>query len=252
MRHSKPSHPFRLRTDHECREAPRSPVRTTVVLHAGADSGPPTISRVKPYPEESQSVGHASLANVWSVSNMLRRDIRHDLGGDGKAAPGLRLELKMNLELAGLSSRPKGGLAVYVWHCDAAGRYSVYDVNGTTSLRGIGVTGSNGRVQFTTIYPGTYRGREPHIHFEVYPTLSSIRIPEKRLLLSRITFPEVISRAVYESHSTYRPSLEHFNALLFGKPEKHDPSSKHSSRIASVSGSARKALRASISVQIGR
>ena len=35
------------------------------------------------------------------------------------------------------------------------------------------MTDASGQVKFTTIYPACYSGRYPHIHFEIYPGLSS-------------------------------------------------------------------------------
>jgi hypothetical protein len=62
------------------------------------------------------------------------------------------------------------GAAIYIWHCDAAGLYSLYSSGVTTEsyLRGVQVTDANGEVTFTTIYPACYSGRWPHIHFEVF------------------------------------------------------------------------------------
>ena len=64
------------------------------------------------------------------------------------------------------------GVMVDVWHCDAAGLYSdVTDRGGSTVgrkfLRGYQTTGGDGRVAFTTIYPGAYPGRAVHVHFKV-------------------------------------------------------------------------------------
>ena len=39
-------------------------------------------------------------------------------------------------------------------------------------LRGYQVTDAEGRVRFTTIYPGAYPGRAVHIHFKVRPQAS--------------------------------------------------------------------------------
>ena len=54
---------------------------------------------------------------------------------------------------------PLRGAIVDIWHCDAAGIYSDADdtrfsTRGAKFLRGYQVTDANGRVRFTTIYPG--------------------------------------------------------------------------------------------------
>ena len=42
-----------------------------------------------------------------------------------------------------------------------------FDTRGAKFLRGFQTTDSDGRVRFTTIYPGAYPGRAVHIHFKV-------------------------------------------------------------------------------------
>jgi protocatechuate 3,4-dioxygenase beta subunit len=66
------------------------------------------------------------------------------------------------------------GAMVDIWHCDALGAYSDVTDNaegfntlGREFLRGYQLTDAKGRVSFTTIYPGWYRGRAVHIHFKV-------------------------------------------------------------------------------------
>jgi protocatechuate 3,4-dioxygenase beta subunit len=101
-----------------------------------------------------------------------RSDIRAD-PADGTLRPGapLRLALRVSRLAAGACA-PLPGAMVDVWHCDAAGVYSdVTDPGGSTVghkfLRGYQVTGADGLVHFTTIYPGAYPGRAVHIHFKV-------------------------------------------------------------------------------------
>lgn len=101
-----------------------------------------------------------------------RSDIRSD-PADGSVRQGVPLALVLRIfELAGGRCTPVPGAIVDVWHCDAAGRYSDTDdgdarTKGAKFLRGYQATDANGRVRFTTIYPGAYRGRAVHIHFKV-------------------------------------------------------------------------------------
>ena len=66
------------------------------------------------------------------------------------------------------------------------------DYGGETWLRGYQVTGSDGVVQSTGIYPGWYSGRATHIHFEVFVN----GILKK---MGQTAFSETISDAVHTS-----------------------------------------------------
>jgi protocatechuate 3,4-dioxygenase beta subunit len=110
-----------------------------------------------------------------------RSDIRGN-PADGVVSEGVPLNLTINVsQVAGSSCTPLAGLFVDLWQCDANGVYSdVQDPNrgssvGSTFLRGYQVTDENGVVQFTTIYPGWYRGRAVHIHFKVRTALDGGR-----------------------------------------------------------------------------
>lgn len=217
---------------------------------AGSSGKTARTTPAAPYPHEPSPTGKTSLANFWSRSGLLRRDIRPNMDGQGLAADGLQLDLVMRLVTVDRWMTPVAGAAVYVWHSDARGEYSVYGVNDASYLRGIGVTGSDGRVCFRSVYPGTYLGREPHIHFEVYPSLSRMPEPDRCLLRSRILFPETVSREVYKSNLVYRPSLKTFESLNFGRPGTGQVNPDAASQVALVSGDARKSVRASISVPV--
>jgi protocatechuate 3,4-dioxygenase beta subunit len=93
------------------------------------------------------------------------------------------------------------GYAIYLWHCDAQGRYSMYSsgVTAENYLRGVQATGSDGTASFTTIYPGCYAGRMPHIHFEVYRSTTTATSWSNKLRTSQLAFPTDISSAVYAS-----------------------------------------------------
>ena len=62
---------------------------------------------------------------------------------------------------------PFVGVAVYAWHCDRAGRYSLYSegVEDENYLRGVQESDADGKLAFDTIFPAAYSGRWPHIHF---------------------------------------------------------------------------------------
>jgi protocatechuate 3,4-dioxygenase beta subunit len=98
------------------------------------------------------------------------------------------------------------GHAIYLWHCDALGRYSIYDLPNASYLRAVGVTDSVGNAAFMTIFPGCYPGRYPHIHFEVYMGLEQATSYKNRLLTSQMAMPADACRAIYAASKHYGAS----------------------------------------------
>lgn len=132
-------------------------------------------------------------------TGLMRTDIR-----DGKAGVPLELTLRV-VDSDGCT--PIEGVLVEVWHADAAGAYSAFDVadgnsadaSGETFLRGYQRTDAEGRVTFSTVYPGWYPGRTPHIHLMVHMGLPEGGSPGgvPSLLTTQLYFPEDITDAVY-------------------------------------------------------
>jgi len=104
---------------------------------------------------------------------------------------------------------PLAGYAVYVWHCDAGGNYSLYTLPNESYLRGVQVTDANGQVTFTTIFPGCYSGRYPHIHFEVFSSLANATNGRSAVLISQFAMPASECNAAYAT-STYSGSANNF------------------------------------------
>jgi protocatechuate 3,4-dioxygenase beta subunit len=96
------------------------------------------------------------------------------------------------------------GVAVYVWHCDREGRYSMYSegITNENYLRGVQIAEADGRVMFTSIFPACYAGRWPHIHFEVYPDQSSITDASKVVALPEDTCTRVYAQTGYDQSVT--------------------------------------------------
>lgn len=146
-----------------------------------------------PYPAD----GTQDL-NILEQSGIERQDIRSSLDG-GTAAEGVALTMAFVVtDMAG--GKPFEGAAVYAWHCDAQGRYSMYTqgVEDQTWLRGVQVAGIDGKVSFTTIVPGCYSGRWPHLHFEVYPDRASATDVANVIATSQVAFPEDMLGPIYE------------------------------------------------------
>lgn len=148
-----------------------------------------------PYPADG-----TNGVDVLNQSGLVRSDIRSSLDG-GATAEGVPLTFTFTLSDLANGNAAYAGAAVYVWHCDAAGLYSMYSdaVADETYLRGIQVADAQGRVTFTTIVPGCYAGRWTHIHFEVYPDAAAATNVSNQIATSQVAFPQDMLDAVYAS-----------------------------------------------------
>lgn len=146
-----------------------------------------------PYPADG-----TNGVDVLNQSGIVRSDIRSSLDG-GATADGVPLTFTFTLSDLANGNAAYAGAAVYVWHCDAAGLYSMYSdaVVDETYLRGIQVADAQGQVTFTTIVPGCYAGRWTHIHFEVYPDAGSATNVSNQIATSQVAFPQDTLDAVY-------------------------------------------------------
>ncbi|MBS1907237.1 MAG: intradiol ring-cleavage dioxygenase [Actinobacteria bacterium] len=146
-----------------------------------------------PYPGDG-----SNGPDVLTDSGIVRQDLRSSIGG-GTTATGVPLTFSLNVLDMANGDAPFAGVAVYAWHCNAAGGYSMYSsgIENETYLRGVQVADADGRVSFTSIFPGCYSGRWPHIHFEVYPTAADIADSANAIATSQIALPQSACDAVY-------------------------------------------------------
>ena len=113
--------------------------------------------------------------NILTESGVVREDITKSVGDASGVAEGIPTTINLKLlDVAG-GGGPLAGAAVYIWHCDREGRYSLYDesIAGENYLRGVQESGADGTLTFKTIFPAAYQGRWPHVHFEVYESLDA-------------------------------------------------------------------------------
>ena len=136
---------------------------------------------------------------MLTESGIVRSDITSSFGTGSGTADGVPLTITMTVLDTANGATPLKGAAVYLWHCDREGRYSMY-ADGVTEenyLRGVQETAADGTVTFTSIYPAAYDGRWPHVHFEVYPSLDDATKASGKLRTSQLALPEEQSRLVY-------------------------------------------------------
>ncbi|MFG1817964.1 intradiol ring-cleavage dioxygenase [Kribbella sp. NPDC049174] len=146
-----------------------------------------------PYPGDG-----SNGPNVLTESGIVRKDITQSFGSASGVATGVPLTVELTI-LDADKDTPLAGAAVYLWHCDAEGRYSLYSdgVTNENYLRGVQAADANGKVTFTSIFPAAYMGRWPHIHFEVYSSLSEATAAGKISATSQLAFPADVCNTVY-------------------------------------------------------
>jgi protocatechuate 3,4-dioxygenase beta subunit len=147
-----------------------------------------------PFPGDGSN-GPDALAE----EGIVRADIRPSFGWAGGRAEGVPATLDLEILDGAAGCSPLTGAAVYVWHCDRDGRYSLYSPGATSEnyLRGVQPADTGGAVSFTTIFPGCYPGRWPHIHFEVYPSVADATGGGTALATSQLAIPEDACNQVY-------------------------------------------------------
>jgi protocatechuate 3,4-dioxygenase beta subunit len=158
---------------------------------------------------------NGSVSNILTASGIVRSDIRSSFGTATATAPGLPLQLTITLVNSNMACAPLEGYAIYIWHCDSGGNYSLYSsgLQNQNYLRGVQVTDANGQVTFTTVFPGCYSGRYPHIHFEIYPSLAAATSYASSVLISQMAMPSAVCQAIYNNVSGYSQSITNFAAV---------------------------------------
>ncbi len=152
-----------------------------------------------PYPADGTNSASGATSNVLTQSGIVRSDIRPSFLGSTMVASGVPLTITLTVVNTNASCAALSGYAVYMWHCNADGDYSLYDVPAESYLRGVQVTNASGQVTFTTIFPACYAGRYPHMHFEIFSSLSAATSGRAAALTSQLAMPRDICTTVYAS-----------------------------------------------------
>jgi len=180
-------------------------------------SSPATTAAAGEIPDETAGPYPGDGSNgpdVLSQSGIVRGDIRSSFGDASGTAEGVPMTLELTIQDLAKGGVPFAGTAVYVWHCDREGRYSLYSdgVTDQNYLRGVQIADATGMVRFTSIFPACYSGRWPHIHFEVYPDQASIADAANAIATSQVALPKDACDAVY-AQSGYEQSVRTFSRV---------------------------------------
>jgi protocatechuate 3,4-dioxygenase beta subunit len=186
-----------------------------------------------PYPGDG-----SNGPNVLSESGIVRSDITSSFGSAGGVAQGVPVTVRLRVyDLNGSDVTALSGAAVYLWHCDRDGNYSMYSdaVADENYLRGMQETDRTGRVEFTSIFPACYSGRWPHMHFEVYESLDDATSYRNKLRTSQLALPQDACEEVYGSAEGYDASVSNLAAVSLDSDMVF--ADGHSLQLATVTGS---------------
>jgi protocatechuate 3,4-dioxygenase beta subunit len=215
----------------------------------GSTSGSGDLTEVPdetggPYPGDG-----SNGPNVLDDSGVVRADIRSSFGSSTTTAEGVPLVIKLTVRDAA-SGDVLEGAGVYLWHCDRDGRYSLYSegVTGENYLRGAQQVDAGGTATFTSIFPACYSGRWPHIHFEVYASLSDATSSGPIVKTSQIALPKEACEAVYAT-AGYEQSVANLTQVsLTGDNVFGDDGGIH--QIATMSGDAAGGYTAALTIGV--
>ncbi len=143
-------------------------------------------------------VGSTTEGPCTTATELSREDISEGFSG---------LPVRLALRVIDSSCNPLAGVTVKIWHTNLEGSYSGVTPNPGMCLaqpaysaddfmRGVQVTDADGVVFFDTCFPGWYRGRAVHIHFQIKNGNSSTKV-------SQLFFPESITAGIFASHAEY-------------------------------------------------
>jgi protocatechuate 3,4-dioxygenase beta subunit len=187
--------------------------------------------------------------NVLTESGIVRSDIRSSFDGATGVAEGVPLTVTLTVVDNANGCVPLAGAAVYIWHCDRDGQYSMYAdaIQDQNYLRGVQETDANGNVTFTTIYPAAYSGRWPHVHFEVYPSVADATAGTNLRATSQLALPQDACDIVYAT-AGYEQSVQNLAStsldrdMVFGDG--------YDTQLATVTGSVDQGFVATLGVPV--
>lgn len=202
-----------------------------------------------PYPGDGTNSNASGIVNVLTMSGIVRPDIRSSINGASGTALGIPLTIKLKINNAKNNCASAAGFAVYLWHCDRDGNYSLYSsgITNQNYLRGVQEADASGELSFTTIVPGCYSGRIPHVHFEVYPSLARSTSAQNRVKTSQFTFPMAMLNEAY-TNSGYSTSVRNLAQISYATDNVFSDGT--SLQMVSVTGNATDGYVATLTVNV--
>lgn len=196
-----------------------------------------------PYPGDG-----SNGANALALDDIVRGDIRSSIGDKSGTAQGVELTVRLRVVDAASGCVPLVGYAVYLWHATKDGLYSMYTDPDQNYLRGVQVSDADGWVTFTTIFPGCYDGRWPHMHFEIFKSLDDISSASNAVSTSQLALPEEACDEVY-AVSGYETSVENLTRITIATDNVFRDGA--ASQIATVTGAAAEGMEATLTLGVG-
>ncbi len=193
-----------------------------------------------PYPGDG-----SNGPNVLTESGIVRSDITTSFGSSAGTAAGVPLRIELTLTDTAGAAMP--GAALYLWHCDRDGRYSLYDVEDQNYLRGVQEADASGKVAFTSIFPAAYSGRWPHIHFEAYPNLAAATTSDNAITTSQLALPQDVCDRVYATDG-YSASVDNLAETTLADDNVF--SDGYDTQLATVTGTIDAGLIATLTVPV--
>lgn len=129
-----------------------------------------------------------TIGPCYADGPMMRQDISDGLTG---------LPMRLSFLLVGKDGcAPISNATIDIWHSGSQGIYSAYatgttcnpgmdDVKSKMFCRGVQTTNESGRVDFSSVFPGWYRGRTIHVHF-------TVRLNGKEAVTSQLYFDDAL------------------------------------------------------------
>ena len=232
--------------------AAASTATTSASTGATASSAAGAVDTVVPEETAGPYPGDGSNgADVLDDSGIVRQDIRSSFGSSTTTAAGVPLTVNLTVLDSSSGYAALEGVAVYAWHADGQGRYSMYSqgVEDENYLRGVQPTDASGTASFTTVFPGCYDGRWPHIHFEVYRSTAEATSDGQIVRTSQIALPQAACETVYADTATYPASASNLSRtsltrdMVFG-----DDGGIH--QLATVTGDASSGFVANLTIAV--